>query len=71
MSEFIRLYAPQPATVDEVSEGFTPAQEAKRRRWAQVLCTSAQNETSLRMARNLCRSWFPQCQCDCRRGQDN
>ena len=51
--------------------GFTAEQEFKRRRWAQILCTGAMNETSLKMARRLCHEWFKDCQCECRRGSDN
>ena len=56
---------------DEASEGFTPAQETKRRRWAMILCTNALNQTSLVMAQRVCKSWFPNCPCDCRRGGEN
>lgn len=52
---------------DEVSESFTAEQEFKRRRWAQILCTGAMNQTSLAMAQRVCKSWFPGCPCDCRR----
>jgi hypothetical protein len=63
---------PAPVAVDEAQPtGFTALQEFRRRRWAQILCSNALNQTSLVMAQRVCKSWFPQCACECRRGQDN
>jgi hypothetical protein len=57
------IATPRPPAI-EVEPELTPMQKAKRRRWAQVVCSSAQNETSRAMARRLCKSWFP-AGCNC------
>lgn len=63
--KIISLYAGDVATenAEELPKAWTPQQEAMRRRWAQVMCSGAMNETSLRMARRLCQAWFPTCEC--------
>ncbi len=59
----------QPAP--EVVPALTPQQIALRRRWAQIVCTSALNDTSLVLAQKLCHSWFKDCQCRRVRLADN
>ena len=63
--KIISLYAGDVATeiAEESPKDLTPAQLARRRRMAIILCAGALNETSLRMARRLCRAWFPNCEC--------
>ena len=61
----ISLYAGDVATAnaEETPKDLTALQLARRQKMAATLCGSALNETSLRMARRLCRSWFPNCEC--------
>lgn len=56
--------APAPVvTADPEMAPWTPAQRLQRQRWAKVMCSGAQNETSRAMARRLCKSWFKDCPC--------
>lgn len=58
-SNFISIYADENA--EETPKEWTPAQLAQRRKWAQIVCKAAVNETSRRMAKRLCASWFKDC----------
>jgi hypothetical protein len=54
---------PRPPAQPDEQPSLTSQQEAKRRRWAETLCMSAQNETSLTLAKKLCKRWFNTCEC--------
>jgi hypothetical protein len=59
MKQPITLIQPPP----ETTAALTPQQIAQRKRWAQIVCTSALNDTSLALAQKLCKAWFKNCEC--------